>query len=109
VIFAVVVPVLAVTALLIRVTSTGPVLIRQPRVRPDGSHYNAFRFRTQDASAEDAKIGKDRSITRVGRFVRRWSLDELPHLFNVLRGEAPLLPPGMTWRQVLQLLFRRPR
>jgi exopolysaccharide biosynthesis polyprenyl glycosylphosphotransferase len=101
-------PVLAAIALAIRVDSGGPVFFRQVRVGRDGKHFRIFKFRSMvaDADAQKAdlrsrneageglfKIADDPRVTRVGRFLRHTSLDELPQLFNVLRGEMSLVGP----------------
>ncbi|MFC4588920.1 sugar transferase [Sphaerisporangium corydalis] len=97
-----------VIAVLVRTTSPGPALFRQTRVGRDGREFRVFKFRTmvQDAEnrkpdlAEDNefdgvlfKMRNDPRITRVGGFLRRYSLDELPQLLNVLRGEMSLVGP----------------
>lgn len=124
VLFVVVAPLFVLIALVIRATSTGPVFFRQSRVRSDGRRYYAFKFRTMHLNAPALrprmeyhkepggpmfKIREDPRVTPVGRFLRSRSLDELPQLYNVLRGEMSLLPPGMTWRQAFQILWRGTR
>ncbi|WP_445148168.1 exopolysaccharide biosynthesis polyprenyl glycosylphosphotransferase [Baekduia sp. Peel2402] len=103
----VVAPVLALIALLIKVDSRGPVFFRQVRIGRDGEAFRIFKFRTMDADAEARKaelmahneanglfkIADDPRITRVGRFLRKTSLDELPQLLNVLLGEMSLVGP----------------
>lgn len=90
-------PVLAAIALAIRVRSPGPVLFRQRRLGLAERPFEILKFRTMVVDAD--KIGPtftsggDRRITGIGRFLRRTSLDELPQLFNVLRGEMSLLGP----------------
>ncbi|PKK15395.1 sugar transferase [Thermomonospora sp. CIF 1] len=101
-------PVLALIALAIRVSDGAPVLFRQTRVGRDGRLFTIYKFRTMvtDAEARKAeliehnehdgvlfKIKEDPRITRVGRVLRRYSLDELPQLLNVLRGEMSLVGP----------------
>lgn len=101
-------PVLLGIAVAIRVTSGSPVLFRQPRIGYRGEPFTIFKFRTmwQDADARRAelaarneaggplfKLRDDPRVTPVGRFLRRWSLDELPQLLNVLRGEMSLVGP----------------
>jgi exopolysaccharide biosynthesis polyprenyl glycosylphosphotransferase len=101
-------PLVALIALAIRLDSRGPVLFRQTRVGQDGRRFEIFKFRTMDADADARKrdllalnevegglfkIADDPRITRVGRFLRRTSLDELPQLLNVLRGEMSLVGP----------------
>ncbi len=90
-------PFFMVIALLIRLDSRGPVFFRQVRVGRNGKLFHMFKFRTMVPNAD--KLGpaltadQDPRITRVGRFLRRTSLDELPQLFNVLRGEMSLVGP----------------
>ncbi len=101
-------PLLAVIALAIRLDSNGPVFFRQPRVGRDGGHFRIFKFRSMVNDADEQKdllrplnevgdglfkISEDPRVTGVGSFLRRTSLDELPQLFNVLRGEMSLVGP----------------
>ena len=101
-------PIMAGIALAIRLDSRGPLIFRQVRVGRDGRHFLIFKFRSMLVGAERQKdqlrarneagaglfkIAEDPRITRVGRFLRRTSLDELPQLFNVLRGEMSLVGP----------------
>lgn len=90
-------PLLALVALLIRLDSEGPVLFRQQRVGLGGRVFEIFKFRTMHVleSGDEAVQARkdDPRVTRVGRFLRRASLDELPQLFNVLRGEMALVGP----------------
>ncbi|MGZ6569325.1 MAG: exopolysaccharide biosynthesis polyprenyl glycosylphosphotransferase, partial [Solirubrobacteraceae bacterium] len=100
--------VIAAIALAIRLESRGPIFFRQVRVGRDGQHFRIFKFRSMVADADAQKdtlrvlneagdglfkIADDPRITRVGRFLRRTSLDELPQLFNVVRGEMSLVGP----------------
>jgi exopolysaccharide biosynthesis polyprenyl glycosylphosphotransferase len=101
-------PALALIALAIRLTSRGPILYRSMRPGIGGKPFSCLKFRTMVHGAEDLqdelephnelggalfKIRRDPRITAVGRFLRRWSLDELPQLFNVLRGQMSLVGP----------------
>ena len=101
-------PVLVAVMLAIKVDSPGPILYRQQRVGKDGRRFWMLKFRSMclDADARLAelrarneasgplfKMRQDPRVTRVGRVIRRWSLDELPQLFNVLCGEMSLVGP----------------
>ncbi|WP_448187842.1 sugar transferase [Azospirillum sp. sgz301742] len=95
VILLAILPVLLLIAMLIRLESPGSVLYRQPRNGKDMRVFTIFKFRTMRADTEvcrQAQRGDDR-VTRVGRILRRTSLDELPQLLNVLRGEMSLVGP----------------
>jgi len=94
-------PLLAICAIAIKLTSRGPVLYRQQRVGRDGAHFDLLKLRTMVVGAEHTGAGlyiedRDPRITRVGRVLRRFSLDELPNLFNVLRGELAIVGPRPT-------------
>lgn len=90
-------PVLAIIALIVRLDSPGPVLYRATRVGRDGQAFKLYKFRSMIANADQEGPGittaGDTRITRVGRVLRRTKLDELPQLINVLRGEMSLVGP----------------
>jgi exopolysaccharide biosynthesis polyprenyl glycosylphosphotransferase len=101
-------PLLLVVAVLVRLQDGGPVLYRQRRVGANGAEFDMVKFRSMVVDAEarlaelahaneqDAvlfKIREDPRVTRVGRFIRKFSIDELPQLFNVLHGEMSLVGP----------------
>lgn len=100
------VPLMAVTALAVRMTSSGPALFRQERVTKDGRRFTMYKFRTMRRDADRAlegrsvdltqpffKLQDDPRVTRVGRLIRPLSLDELPQLWNVIRGDLSLVGP----------------
>jgi lipopolysaccharide/colanic/teichoic acid biosynthesis glycosyltransferase len=91
------VPVLVVIALLVRLGSPGPVLYRQQRVSRGGRLFELLKFRTMvvgaDRMAANVSATGDPRVTRVGAFLRKSYLDELPQLFNVLRGDMSLVGP----------------
>jgi lipopolysaccharide/colanic/teichoic acid biosynthesis glycosyltransferase len=90
-------PLFAVIMLLIRCDSKGPVFFRQERVGKNHRLFFIYKFRTMVKNAEKLGPGLSRSgdtrITRIGRFLRKYKLDELPQLFNVLKGEMSLVGP----------------
>ena len=101
-------PLILLIALVIRLESPGPTFFRQVRVGRDGKHFRIYKFRSMIAEADSLKdglrglseagpglfkIADDPRVTRVGRFLRRTSLDELPQLVNVVRGEMSLVGP----------------
>jgi lipopolysaccharide/colanic/teichoic acid biosynthesis glycosyltransferase len=94
-------PLLALAALWIRLESPGGVLYRQRRIGKDGRPFDVLKLRTMVAGAETMGSGLaieqgDARITRSGRLLRRTSLDELPNLVNVLRGEMSIIGPRPT-------------
>jgi lipopolysaccharide/colanic/teichoic acid biosynthesis glycosyltransferase len=102
-------PLLALIAVIIRLTSRGPAVFRQIRLGKDGEPFQIYKFRTMVTDAEQRlqeiehlnesdggvlfKLRHDPRVTRVGRFLRSTSLDELPQLYNVLQGEMSLVGP----------------
>lgn len=90
-------PLLVVIALLIRLDSSGPALFRQTRKGLDGKPFRIYKFRTmrvqEDGPVVRQAMRNDTRVTRIGRWLRRTSLDELPQLVNVLRGEMSLVGP----------------
>ncbi len=91
-------PLLFIVGLLIRVTSRGPVFYHQERMGLDGKKFIMHKFRTMICDAESQTgpvmcISDDPRITKIGRFLRKFSLDEIPQLFNVLKGEMSLVGP----------------
>ena len=94
-------PLLALSALAVRVETPGPVIYRQRRSGLRGREFDVLKLRTMVRGAEHMGAGlaideNDARITRVGAFLRRTSLDELPNLVNVLRGEMSLIGPRPT-------------
>lgn len=98
-------PVLAVIALWVKLDSPGPVFFRQKRVGKDKTFFSILKFRTMYADTpKDVPThllkNPDAMITRSGRFLRRTSLDELPQMFNILRGQMSVVGPRPAlWNQ----------
>jgi exopolysaccharide biosynthesis polyprenyl glycosylphosphotransferase len=101
-------PIMLITAIFIKLESPGPVIFKQVRVGKDGEHFYCYKFRSMYVDAEQRlrelqakneadgpvfKMKRDPRVTRVGRVIRKLSIDELPQLFNVLKGEMSLVGP----------------
>jgi lipopolysaccharide/colanic/teichoic acid biosynthesis glycosyltransferase len=96
-------PVIALAALAVKLEDRGPVLYRQTRVGRDGVDFELLKLRTMVVGAENMGAGLsvdrgDSRITRTGRLLRKLSLDELPQLWNVVRGEMSVIGPRPTLR-----------
>jgi len=94
-------PVFLIIAIAIKLDSPGPVFFRQERVGKDGRIFRIFKFRTMVQNATAHPLGYhthdgDPRVTRVGRFLRQYSLDELPQFFNILVGDMSLVGPRPT-------------
>jgi exopolysaccharide biosynthesis polyprenyl glycosylphosphotransferase len=101
-------PLLAIVAIIVKASSPGPVFFRQPRSGLNGRPFVLYKFRTMVSNAEQFqhelaamnemngpvfKVSNDPRVTPIGKFLRKYSLDEFPQLFNVLRGEMSLVGP----------------
>ena len=90
-------PILLIVSIAIKMDSTGDILFLQKRVGKDGKEFNIYKFRTMVTDAEklgkQITVGKDNRITKVGAFLRKYKIDELPQLFNVLKGDMSLVGP----------------
>jgi lipopolysaccharide/colanic/teichoic acid biosynthesis glycosyltransferase len=107
-------PAVALLALAIRLESPGHPLYRQARAGRDGEEFSIYKLRTMVRGAEFTGAGLaiqegDDRITRVGAFLRRYSLDELPNLWNVLRGEMSIVGPRPTLPVQVQQYTERQR
>ena len=91
-------PVMAVVSVIIKATSPGPLIFRQERIGLQNKPFPMYKFRSmvvQDAASEKAKwtVQNDPRVTPIGKFIRKTSIDELPQLFNVLKGDMSLVGP----------------
>lgn len=107
-------PLLLIAAIAIRLESPGPVFYRQRRVGKDGVVFELFKLRTMRLGADPVGVGTavtsdDPRVTRVGRVLRRFALDELPNLINVLRDEMGIVGPRATLPAQVDLYTPRQR
>ncbi len=107
-------PLLAVAALAVKLEDGGPILFRQTRVGKDGVDFELLKLRSMVVDAESKGAGYavdhgDSRITRVGRVLRRTSIDELPQLWNVFRGEMSVIGPRPTLRYQVERYTERQR
>jgi lipopolysaccharide/colanic/teichoic acid biosynthesis glycosyltransferase len=107
-------PLLALGAIAVKLTSRGPALYRQKRVGKDGVEFELLKLRTMVVGAETQGAGPavdrgDPRITPVGRLLRRLSLDELPQLWNVVRGDMSVIGPRPTLRYQVERYTDRQR
>ncbi len=105
---------LGIASLAVKLGDGGPVLYRQRRIGKDGVEFELLKLRTMEVGAESKGAGfavdrGDPRITRAGRILRRLSLDELPQLWNVLRGDMSLIGPRPTLRYQVEAYTDRQR
>ena len=96
-------PLFLITAILIKVDSRGPVFFKHERIGKNGKPFYPFKFRTMVQGAINKGLGytvanNDERITKLGSILRKWGIDELPQLINVLKGEMSLVGPRPTLR-----------
>jgi lipopolysaccharide/colanic/teichoic acid biosynthesis glycosyltransferase len=111
---ALVSPLLTLAAIAIKLESRGPVLYRQRRVGKGGVVFEMFKLRTMRKGADPIGVGtaviaEDPRVTRVGRLLRRFALDELPNLLNVLKGDMRIVGPRATLPAQVELYTPRQR
>ncbi|MCB0105921.1 MAG: sugar transferase, partial [Caldilineaceae bacterium] len=85
-------PCLILAALAIRLDSTGPIWYRSPRVGRNGKRFGLYRLRTVDTQ-RPATLPMAQRLTRVGRFIRNYSIDDFPNLFNIVSGDLSIIGP----------------
>jgi len=96
-------PLFLIVAILIKLDSPGPIFFRYERIGKNGKPFSLFKFRTMVKGAMEKGLGynvaeNDERITKIGKFLRKWGIDELPQLINVLKGEMSLVGPRPTFR-----------
>jgi lipopolysaccharide/colanic/teichoic acid biosynthesis glycosyltransferase len=107
-------PVLLIAVVAIKLDSRGSVIYRQRRVGKEGREFEVLKLRTMRPGADPVGVGTpvlegDPRVTRVGRVLRRFSLDEIPNLVNVLRGELAIVGPRPTLAAQVELYTERQR
>jgi lipopolysaccharide/colanic/teichoic acid biosynthesis glycosyltransferase len=104
-------PLLAAVGIAVRLGSPGPALFRQTRVGRGGAPFTLFKFRTmwQDAAGPSVTGAADARVTPIGAWLRRWKIDELPQLVNVVRGDMTLIGPRPEVPRYLDALGARGR
>jgi lipopolysaccharide/colanic/teichoic acid biosynthesis glycosyltransferase len=107
-------PLLLMAAIAIKLDSRGPVIYRQRRVGKNGQQFEVYKLRTMRLGADPVGVGTpvledDPRVTRVGGLLRRLSLDEIPNLVNVLRGELAIVGPRPTLAAQVELYTERQR
>jgi lipopolysaccharide/colanic/teichoic acid biosynthesis glycosyltransferase len=107
-------PLLLIAAVAIKLDSRGPVIYRQRRVGKGGQQFEVYKLRTMRLGSDPVGVGTpvledDPRVTRVGGLLRRFSLDELPNLVNVLRGELAIVGPRPTLAAQVELYTERQR
>ncbi len=96
ILFTIVIPVLIIVPIVIKITSKGPAIFTQKRIGKNGKEFVMYKFRTMIVEQYDAngvEIMSEDRITKIGRLLRKTSLDELPQLFNVLNGTMSVIGP----------------
>ena len=89
-------PFMLIIAILIKLDSKGPIFFKQVRVTKNGREFKIFKYRTMRVGSDkfsQITVGKDSRITKVGDFLRKYKLDEIPQLINVLLGDISLVGP----------------
>jgi lipopolysaccharide/colanic/teichoic acid biosynthesis glycosyltransferase len=100
-------PVFLLVALLVKLTSKGPVFFKQTRVGKDGKDFKVYKFRSMYVDADKRGLltvgGKDNRVTATGYYLRKFKIDELPQLINVIKGEMSLVGPRPEVRRYVDM------
>lgn len=100
-------PFFLLIAFLIKISSSGPIFYQQSRVGLDGEEFNVFKFRSMQLNSDNLGLitvgGRDPRITSVGYFLRKYKLDELPQLINVIKGDMSLVGPRPEVKKYVEL------
>ena len=105
-------PILLILCLAIKVDSKGPIIFKQKRVGKDKSHFNIYKFRTMRNDAEKGNVPQlsstdDPRVTRIGKFLRKYRLDETPQFWNVVKGDMSLVGPRPERRYFVDKIIER--
>ena len=92
-IFIPLIPILAIIAIAIKLDSKGPVIFKQKRTGSKGKEFNCLKFRSMVYGNDVRDLKEEDKITKVGKFIRKTSLDELPQIINILKGEMTFIGP----------------
>lgn len=90
------IPIFIIIGIAIKVTSKGPIIFKQKRIGKEGKIFNIYKFRSMIVNAEKDGVYStkgDKRVTNIGKFIRKTSIDELPQLFNILKGEMSFIGP----------------
>lgn len=106
-------PIIIIVSLIIKFTSEGPILFKQRRIGKDNKEFNIYKFRTMRVDTPNVAThlleNPEQYITAIGKFMRKTSLDELPQLFNILKGEMSIVGPRPALYNQLDLRDMRTR
>lgn len=86
-------PVFLIVSIAIKLDSKGPVIFKQKRVGKNGKVFNLYKFRSMSAANNPLNFKEENQITKVGHFIRKWSIDEFPQLVNIIKGDMAFIGP----------------